>query len=297
VHSVTIDLESSVVEIVTFTPGVVVGLPGPPGAPGAPGADSTVPGPAGEDGAQGPPGGTLLSAQWDFNQNTTVSPANGTMRMNATTYPATTTLWISELDRDGLDRNAGLNELATGDQIIMQSVQGRAVWNVTAHADSGTYRTITVTLAESAGTRPSAGSRTTIYIVTAGGAGLQVRDTASYATASLAAAATENGTVTLAAGYRLYAVACNVPARVRVYTTAAKLAADASRPIGTDPTGDHGLMVEFVSTSGLLTADLSPVVDGFDGKATPDGLIPISVTNTGVGATAITVTFDYIRTE
>jgi Domain of unknown function (DUF4082) len=135
------------------------GAPGVPGPPGAPGAD-------GAEGPQGPPGGVLLAAQWDFNQSTTVSPATGTMRMDATTYPAVTFLWISELDRDNLDRNAGLNEITVGDQIIMQSAQGRAVWDVTSHADSGTYRTIGVTLVESAGTRPNAESKTTIYIVT-----------------------------------------------------------------------------------------------------------------------------------
>jgi len=47
----------------------------------------------------------------------------------------------------------------------MQSAQGRAVWNVVSQADSGTYRTLTVTLVESSGSRPSAGSTTTLYIL------------------------------------------------------------------------------------------------------------------------------------
>jgi len=39
------------------------------------------------------------------------------------------------------------------------------------------------------------------------------------------------------------------------------------------------------------------MVDGFDGKTTPDGLIPYTIANTGVGTAAITVTLTWIRTE
>jgi hypothetical protein len=136
----------------------ISGPEGPAGVDGAPGAD----GPA------GPPGTAYLSAAWNFNQNTVVSPASGTMRMNATTYAATNTLWVSETDRDGLDRTIGLNLVVVGDQIIMQSAQGRALWNIVSQADSGTYRTFTVTLAESTGSRPSASSPTTLYFATVG---------------------------------------------------------------------------------------------------------------------------------
>jgi hypothetical protein len=122
----------------------------------------------GTPGPAGPPGTAYLNAQWNFNQNTAVSPASGTMRMNGTTYATTTVLWVSETDRDGLDRNAGLNVAAPGDQIIMQSAQGRAVWTIVANADSGVYRTFTVTLVESSGTRPSASSPTTLYFASAG---------------------------------------------------------------------------------------------------------------------------------
>lgn len=139
-------------------PAGATGPAGPAGADGAPGAD----------GAQGPPGTAYLNAQWNFNQTTTVSPNSGTMRMNATTYAATTVLWVSEIDRDGLDRSLGLNLALVGDQIIMQSAQGRALWNIVSQADSGSYRTFTVTLAETSGSRPSASSVTTLYFATPG---------------------------------------------------------------------------------------------------------------------------------
>src|SRR4029079_4013707 len=93
-------------------------------------------------------------------------------------------LWVSEQDRDGLDRALGLDLCAPGDQIIMQSAQGRAVWNITSHADSGTYRPIGVALVESAGSRPSASSPTTLYFVTEGGAtGHNIQDEGTPLTA------------------------------------------------------------------------------------------------------------------
>lgn len=129
------------------------------------------------------------------------------------------------------------------------------------------------------------------------GVGLQPRATASATTASLASGASSSGTIALANSYRLLSIATDAPARVRLYTTPGKRDADAARIIGVDPTGDHGLQLEFVTAAGFLTADLSPSVDGFDGKSTPDGLIPISITNTGTGSAAITVLLSWIRTE
>jgi len=129
-----------------------------------------------------------------------------------------------------------------------------------------------------------------------GGAGY-TRQTAALATSSLAPGATDVGTIAFAPGFRLYRFTSDQPCRARLYTTAAKRDADLSRPVGTDPTGDHGLLLEFVATPGLLTADLSPMVDGFDGKATPDGVVHSAVTNTGPGSAAITAQLTWIRTE
>jgi len=129
-------------------------------------ATSAIEGPAGP---VGPPGDTYLDAQWNFNQNTVVSPASGTLRLNATTLTAATFMWISETDRDGLDRTAGLSLIVVGDKLMLQSAQGRAVYTVSSHADSGTYRTIGLTLVETTGTRPSASSVTTIYMISAQG--------------------------------------------------------------------------------------------------------------------------------
>jgi hypothetical protein len=129
------------------------------------------------------------------------------------------------------------------------------------------------------------------------GGGLPSRASAAKTTASLAAGASETGTITLAKSYRLLRLSTNRPARVRLYTTAAKRDADAARPIGTDPTGDHGLVLEFASTASMLAADLSPQADGSNLEASPTAAIPISITYLDAGAGTVTATLTYLTTE
>jgi hypothetical protein len=127
------------------------------------------------------------------------------------------------------------------------------------------------------------------------------RTTVVHTTASLAANAQELSTVSLPAGYRILAVRTSVPARVRLYCTSAQQTADAARRAGADPAAGTGVMLDYVTTASLGTsaaADLSPVVDGVDFTGTPgSGVVPLTVDNTGLTTTAITVTLTYIRTE
>lgn len=132
---------------------------------------------------------------------------------------------------------------------------------------------------------------------TAAGGGLQSRATVTYTTASLATNATETGTVTMAIGYRLLHIATDKAARVQIYSTTAARTADASRPIGTDPTGNHGLMLEYVTTASVLAADLSPFVDAASMEGTPSTSIPIRVTNLSVSTGTVATTLTWIRTE
>lgn len=129
-----------------------------------------------------------------------------------------------------------------------------------------------------------------------GGSGLQIRQDVDISSASLANGATQNGLLALAAGYRLMAITTSVPARLRIYTTTAARAADAARDVGVDPdlTTDHGLLFEFATADVLLTATLSPLVDGF----IPAGsLAPYALTNLSGGTTPIDVSLTYLRTE
>lgn len=124
------------------------------------------------------------------------------------------------------------------------------------------------------------------------GGGLGIREDASFSAMSLANNATTSNTVNIASRYQLLQITTSHPCRVRLYTSIAKRDADLTRSIGTDPTGDHGLMFEFISTTELLSADLSPVVDGFAETVA----IPYSITNLSGATQTITVTLNHVKT-
>ncbi|POH63643.1 MULTISPECIES: hypothetical protein [Cryobacterium] len=123
------------------------------------------------------------------------------------------------------------------------------------------------------------------------------RATVTRTTPSLANSATDTGAITLAKSYRLLSISTDKPCRIRLYATVAQQAADAARAIGTDPTGNHGLMLEYVSTAGVLAATLSPAVDGTNLEATPSTAIPISIQNLSGGASTVTASFVFLGTE
>lgn len=128
---------------------------------------------------------------------------------------------------------------------------------------------------------------------------LPLRQTTQVTSSSLANLASQQTTIALPSGYRLYRIETDVPARVRLYTTQAKQIADASRIVGIDPTGDHGVMLDFVTFDGatpVLSADLSPTVDGFDGSVSPSGSVFITITNLSGATDTVTVTLSYSRT-
>lgn len=114
----------------------------------------------------------------------------------------------------------------------------------------------------------------------------------SFSAMALANNSTATNTVNIASRYQLLHITTNHPCRVRLYTSAAKRDADLTRPIGTDPEGNHGLIFEFISTANLLSADLSPVVDGFADTAA----IPYSITNLSGATQTITVTLNHVKT-
>jgi len=149
---------------------------------------------------------------------------------------------------------------------------------------------------------PSNGTDATTktYVDTAVAAGAYtppVRQSVNFTTGSLAQNAAQTGTITLAKSYRLLHITTSRPAWVEIYTTAAAMTADASRTVDQDPALDAGLMLEYVTTSGMLTAPLSPLVDGYNGEAVPSTSISIRVTNLDTSTGTVSVTFDWIRTE
>jgi hypothetical protein len=116
-------------------------------------------------------------------------------------------------------------------------------------------------------------------------------------TGSLADDATENLTFDLAKSFRILQVETDVAARVRLYATPGDRTADAARPIGTDPTGDHGVILDHVTTPGDLEWRMSPTVDGSSMEATPVAGIAAAITNLSGATDTVQVTLTYVPTE
>lgn len=122
-----------------------------------------------------------------------------------------------------------------------------------------------------------------------------IRTSTSRSTASLANNVSEDSSLVLHPSFRAYKVETNRAARIRIYATSAQRDADAARTIGIDPTGNHGLLFELVTSSDILSYTLSPAVDftADNGTAT----YYMSITNLSGATGVVTVTFYYVRTE
>ena len=135
-------------------------------------------------------------------------------------------------------------------------------------------------------------SGSTYFAVGGTGGGLGIREDVTFSATALSNNATVTNTVSIASRYQLLHITTSHPCRVRLYTSTAKRDADLIRSIGTDPTGNHGLLFEFISTTALLSADLSPLVDGFADTAA----IPYSLTNLSGAPQTISVTLNHVKT-
>lgn len=259
-------------------------------------------GAGGGGGGGAPSGDIILEGTWNYNAtNFTGPPVSGQVRFDNANPGIATTMFLSEFDRNGTSRAPEMDIAQTipGSTLLVRDTIGAVAKFVIPDVgvDMGAWRQTVI--------EPVAGNATTLrsqvwitIVSPKTGSGSDTnRSVASLATESLAAGETALGYVYLGDAYRLYKIATNAPARTRLYTTDAHRAADADRPIGTDPTLDHGLILEFISDATLFGVDLSPMVDGFDGELSNDGLIPYAVTNTGAASTAISVEFTFIRTE
>lgn len=116
-------------------------------------------------------------------------------------------------------------------------------------------------------------------------------------TASIANDASEDGTVSLGKTFVLNKISADRECRVRLYQTAAFRTADAARPVGTDPEGEHGLICDFNLTTGNLTWNSSPIPNGANGDTsrTPD--IYYSIQNKSGGTSTVEVTFSVVKIE
>jgi hypothetical protein len=82
--------------------------------------------------------------------------------------------------------------------------------------------------------------------------------TYNHTTLSIAPGSADLFILDLGKKWMVKEISSDVPVRVRIYESAAQLAADAARAAGTDPTGDHGLLAEAVTTAGALDILFAP---------------------------------------
>lgn len=119
--------------------------------------------------------------------------------------------------------------------------------------------------------------------------GIAWTGTREFASGVVPIAASGSATVEipLATGYRVLELEASHHSRLRLYAASADRALDAPRARGTDPTGDHGVMLDYVLTPDDLAVRLSPVVDGFDDADDPIGVIPAIVENLTAGSAMV----------
>lgn len=134
-------------------------------------------------------------------------------------------------------------------------------------------------------------------VIAATGDGLSnPRTTATYTTGSLALNESDDaGSITLAKTFTALRIQTTRAARVRLYATAAQRTADLARAISSDPTGDHGLLLEFVTGTDLDWAITPPAI-GMSLETSPGSSIPIAITNLDTTGT-VGVTLTYLGAE
>lgn len=116
-------------------------------------------------------------------------------------------------------------------------------------------------------------------------------------TASLANLAEANITAPLGKSHILSGVKVDVAARVTVYRSPAYRTADAARPIGTLPEGDHGVIVDCNLIPGNLDLRLAPICYGATAEIPRSGDIAIRVQNRSGSTSPVEVTFTVNKLE
>ncbi len=117
-------------------------------------------------------------------------------------------------------------------------------------------------------------------------------------TGALADGATEDLDLAISGkSIRVLRIATDVPAWVRLYTTAAYRTDDSGRPITSDPTPDTGIFGEVLTAPGNLELDLNPSFYGSNMDDPPAGIVYAAITNKSGGASPVQVTLTCVVEE
>jgi len=164
--------------------------------------------------------------------------------------------------------------------------------------DEGTTKTTGVTSINFTGAgviATNVGNDVTVTISGGGGGGgLPVRTLPSVTSASLAAGASGNYTITGNKSYVLLSIETSAAAWVTVYNSTSARTSDAGRTILNDPSPGSGVIAEVIST-GASTQYFSPATIGYTVDSSTS--IPVKIYNNGATSAAITVTLTMIQLE
>lgn len=116
-----------------------------------------------------------------------------------------------------------------------------------------------------------------------------------HLTASLADDAEGEEEIELGITALVFKIVADRECRLRMYATDAQRDADASRPIGELPTGEHGLLLEAIFVTGNLTLVLAPFPIVGNVETVPTDAIPSLVQNLSGGTS--TIDFDFTVTQ
>lgn len=119
------------------------------------------------------------------------------------------------------------------------------------------------------------------------------RTSISATTSAIASQVSTALSLPLGRAFLLLSASSDFPARIRIYTNEAYRFADLNRATGTEPIGEHGLILEIITTASNLNLDLSPMAWG----SSADGLPVATITNLDIVSRAITVSFSTIKLE
>jgi len=123
------------------------------------------------------------------------------------------------------------------------------------------------------------------------------RDSVILNTGNLTSASAEVGIVPLGKVFNLLNVSTSRDSRIRLYTTPAFRDADLSREPGTDPTGEHGVIVDLVLTGSFHDWQLSPLVLGASLESPVSAAIAYTIQNRTVTEDSVSVDFTRVKIE
>lgn len=130
-----------------------------------------------------------------------------------------------------------------------------------------------------------------------GGVSGSTRSDFAATAAALAANAEANLDIVIAKAWAALRLRTNRPARVRVYVNDAARTADAARAIGVAPSGDHGLLMEYVTSAADLDWAIAPALFGHNLESPPTTNVAVRITNLDAAAGDTTVTITAIPQE